>query len=253
MTMLAVNLDTSDLLNAPGTTAIGTSGVDTVGTQFWYAITSRTNTVNGTEEICGQSLISTILDGTKHDGSTNTLSWSLTGADDYIVYKGTADGDGTYLYSYATVDGAVGTWDDPTITTIFNSSIGTPENNMAYTVGVNLPTPTTYSASFKKNKINHRTINNALQVYNRGNVYNSTTSFDHLLDNQRDDFEIVYNWNANIRLFPVADYKPSIFFNVIWNSDWDFTLTSPQLIQGGWTGQIQWLGIENISDASDVV
>lgn len=252
MRQAIVNLNGSVLQSNIGQ-AVGTVGVGEVGTNYFYAVSMRTVSVNGTYEIFGESDYGAVLDAGTHEGTSNILTFSLVdGAFDYMVYKGTADADGTYLYKYVNLSGTQGTWIDETVYSVgTGGTIGA--YNLAYTMGIYLTAPASYNADFDRARVTHRMQNQDYRYYNKGLVFNASLTYEQISEGEKNDMQTVYNWNADMRFFPNFDEKPNVWFDVAWQSAWVFPFTVPTFINGGYNGNMSLTGLYKLSAVSEWV
>jgi hypothetical protein len=64
--------------------------------------------------------------------------------------------------------------------------------------------------------------------------------------------QTIRNWRQDVRIYPQKEARDDIFFNVAWSGDWNFKLTTPSWINGGYTGNITLTGIERLINVTDV-
>lgn len=249
--MMMVNLKDGDLIQSPsdftleGSANVGVGG----GTVYHYGVTALTYTVNGTSELAGESAIGNTFYHPADAGTYARIMFTPENTSgSYLIYKGTAAAgtNGTFLHPYKIMDGTTGTHLDINVNDLGTAGIFPPTNSLSYTQAVNIAQPAGYSAPFYTDKVSHRLQNEQLRTYDKGDYYTAALNFDRITDEELNDLMTVFNWKTDIRFFPNKE-STSLYFDVQWSNNFDFTFAVPTIPSSGWTGVMSLSGISRAS------
>ena len=254
---LLANIDAGTQQIAPTFTV----GSTTIGTfsKCWYAVIPRTWTVNNIPAFCGEAMPVTVLSngtfGTCTYG-TSILSWTpQANVGTYTIYKGTYGTvnsvAGTYMYGYAIVNGTLGTWSDPGQNTMgTGNAMGSYD--MAWTQAVWITNPDSCVPSFANNMIAQSLFNFNTVISQRKKIYSANMAFTAVGSQDKSDLMTAFNWQANMRFFPNATVHPSIYFDTYWSNAFNFQLTVPSNVNGGYNGNITLTGITGLKNITEI-
>lgn len=259
MSMLMRDLINGTQLAISHNLTSGTVGEGTVGTAFIYYLVAISMSDNVNPVFVGNNiLLSDVAICGTHLGSSNILKWTIeSGADYYAIFKKPTV-SGTLNYStYRIVGGTIGTWVDDNIgSCVYTADFGTLRSDgFNYTNCIYLPETDTvsYNPVFNDNTVRHRLTNNNMVHYEQGYTYNATINFEQLGTEAMTDLKTVYNWKSDLAFYPNFNEKGTLNFKVVITGNFNYQLTTPSWINGGYDGQMQLTGIEKISNITETI